>query len=300
MTVPETDSVDRLMVEAADQHRQAERHAALEVDAHLKENGVSFLPWIGDDYDHGFMGRKLLVLGESHYCTWGERTHNLRPTITRKCVQEVLNREKGAPLWPNIEQALLNEERTGGWAPSGGACFWHRLAFYNFVQFAVRDSNTSPTRRQFKDSWHPFKAVIEALRPERVLVCGKRLWSEMEPTPYESTLHDDVYLRDDVQGYCLNDGTPIWCLVIRHPSRGFSWRRWHSVVIAFLKDPSAAALLPSAWKSAKSVSRSRLLSVHQAHSAESAKLEKAERRPPLADSDTGSEAETFRGRRVDS
>jgi hypothetical protein len=149
----------------------------------------------------------------------------------------------GAPLWPNIEQALLNKERVDGWAP-GGAEIWAHLAFYNFVQSPVHDANTRPTRKQFVESESSFKAVIEALRPERTIICGRsRLWPNMPPTPHDLGERHDFFLRSDLQAYCLDDGTPVWCIAIGHPSRGFSWRRWHKVIVAFLKDPAKAVPL---------------------------------------------------------
>lgn len=49
-------------------------------DKELQEAGVKFLPFVGEDYDQGIsfdeegklvlegQGKKVLVLGESHYC----------------------------------------------------------------------------------------------------------------------------------------------------------------------------------------------------------------------------------------
>jgi hypothetical protein len=217
---------------------------SVEQDVRLSKNGVFFLPWIGEKYGDGFRERKLLILGESHYDTWNGQRHILEGTFTRECVQEVLDRERGAPLWPYVEQALLNEERSSGWAPSGGLILWRQIAFYNFVQSPVRGgAQQSPTEQQFADSKRPFRAAIEELRPDRVLVCGYRLWNHMEETPHELNLHNRTYLHDDIQGYCLTDGSPIWCLAMKHPSIAFSWRRWHPIITAFLKDPADAAPL---------------------------------------------------------
>ena len=29
---------------------------------------VKFRPWVGTNYKKGFQGKKILILGESHYC----------------------------------------------------------------------------------------------------------------------------------------------------------------------------------------------------------------------------------------
>jgi hypothetical protein len=207
------------------------------LDDLFKSNGIFFLPWIGHDYERGFCGRKFLVLGESHYAQWGDAVHDLEATFTRECVSEVVNRTDGARFWKNLEQALVNEHRLGGWCPSGGPALWHQLAFYNFVQFPIfAGPRVSPSYQQFNESLHAFTALIETLRPERVLVCGKRLWQNMDSTKLK--------LHDDVEAYQLSDGSPVWCLAIDHPSSGrFSWGKAHQLIKTFLNEPRDAAAL---------------------------------------------------------
>lgn len=216
----------------------------VDFDAKFNANGVRFLPWIGPNYSTGFKGKKLLVLGESHYDTYeddkGEvRKHRLGKTYTRKTVEdEVIKRRAGARFWQNLEQMLTNEFRINGWPPSGGKSLWRQFAFYNFVQTPVSGgSRTPPTWYQFESSNEPFRAIIECLKSERVLVCGHRLWSHMKECP------PALYKADHIQGYELQGGQVAWCLAIHHPSSAFSWSRWHRALCAFLEDPASAASL---------------------------------------------------------
>ena len=147
-----------------------------------------------------------------------------------------MNRQYGARFWKNIEQALLNERREAGWCPGGGLALWNQLAFYNFVQFPLEKSRQSPTEQQFNDSVPGFGSALETLRPERVLICGKRLWQQMDFTQVE--------LNDSVQAYRLSDGFLVWCLAIVHPSSGrFSWGHAHGLITTFLNEPKDAATL---------------------------------------------------------
>jgi hypothetical protein len=184
------------------------------------DHGVSFLPWIGHQYEGGLNGRRFLVLGESHYGTWGGKKHILGHECTRECMEEVLARADGvAPFWRTVEQALLDEDRINGFAPGGGKPLWDKLVLYNFVQSPVSGgARARPTPKQFADSRKPFRAVLEQLRPERVWVAGKRLWEGMEPIPneHESSIHYNV------RAYDLDDATKAWCLVTSHPSRGLA------------------------------------------------------------------------------
>jgi hypothetical protein len=67
-------------------------------DERLLKNKVFFLPWIGGSYTKGFTGRKLLILGESHFTDWKEGKagqvvrHVLDNKQTRDCINETINR----------------------------------------------------------------------------------------------------------------------------------------------------------------------------------------------------------------
>jgi hypothetical protein len=213
----------------------------LEYDDLFESAGVYFLPWIGNGYHGGFRGHRLLVLGESHYAEWDDadevkRAHHCGQTFTRERISEVCDLREGAQFWRYLEQILLNEDRESGWPPNGGAGLWDQFALYNFVQSPVPSgARRSPTNEQFAKSRPQFRAVLEGLRPERVLVCGKRLWREMEPT--------DLQVRDDVRAYRLHDGSLAWCLAIVHPSAGqVSWRDTHQLLKAFIDEPELASV----------------------------------------------------------
>lgn len=214
-----------------------------QLDADLLGLGVRFLPWIGQRYELGFGGQRLLILGESHY-PWEdddrELTDPLPPEVTRDCVSGVITREVWVgDFWKYLEQAHLNVQR---WemAPNGDE-FWQSIAFYNFVQVPVGTGpRQAPRWCEFVDARSAFRAVIQALKPERIVVCGKRLWGAMEDTP------GDLFLHNDIQGYRLPTGDVAWCLATVHPSSGrYSWRRLHPVIDAFIADPRRAQAILS-------------------------------------------------------
>jgi hypothetical protein len=75
-----------------------------QLDTYLTAHGVRFLPWIGNRYEFGFRGRRLLILGESHY-PWEDEERNLAdplpPEVTRGCVHGVVIREPGLAAFGN-------------------------------------------------------------------------------------------------------------------------------------------------------------------------------------------------------
>jgi hypothetical protein len=203
-----------------------------DLDAALLAQGVAFLPWLGSRYETGFRGRRLLVLGESHY--WSDY-QPMTPESTRDCVRDVIKRADWVNnFWKFLEQAHLNVERHE--MAASGDEFWNAIAFYNFVQVSVGEGpRQAPSWDNFVAAREPFAAVIAALKPERIYVCGKRLWGSMDDTP------EDLFLHDDLQGYRLPSGKVAWCLARVHPSSGrYSWRRVHQVIDSFLVDPRSA------------------------------------------------------------
>jgi hypothetical protein len=113
------------------------------LDDLFKSSGIFFLPWIGNEYEQGFCGRKFLVLGESHYAHWDAAVHDLPPTFTRECIQEVVSRQDGARFWKNVDQALLNERREGGWCPGGGLPCGTNLLFISLSSFQLPQARAS-------------------------------------------------------------------------------------------------------------------------------------------------------------
>lgn len=205
----------------------------------LLQAGVRFLPWIGNQYENGFInGHRFMILGESFYNYWDGGNHPIRNNFASLCIQEVIDRGDCANFWKTIEQALLNEKREDGFAPSGCKNLWNRLAFYNFVQREINGgARIRPRLIDFRDSYDAFRVVLNYLRPNRVWVCGHILWDTIQRIENVNIPH---HCR--IKAYHLDDGTQVWFLRTVHPSSGvFSWRREHPVIMSFLEDPQQAA-----------------------------------------------------------
>jgi hypothetical protein len=81
------------------------------LDADLSAQGVRFPPHVGLRYEHGYKGRRFLMLGESHYRYWhnGILHADFSRTFTRDCVQEAIERRAGAKFWPVAEATRRND-----------------------------------------------------------------------------------------------------------------------------------------------------------------------------------------------
>lgn len=212
------------------------RPARKNLDETLKSQGVRFFPWIGKLYDKGFKGKRLLILGESCYYKPSEVSKpgaQFTPAqFTRYCVEKYgKGRDpRNTRLWRNLEQACLD-------SPSDEtSCkrFWDSVAFYNFIQVRLPGQRCRPPQNQFKKAWDPFRAVINALRPERVLVCGKGLWNGMDDCERSANGGDNA-----VQAYRLSGGQHAWCLATFHPCCGgrYKPKKLHPVIKQFIRRP---------------------------------------------------------------
>ena len=180
-----------------------------------------FLPWVGARYLE--QPTRLLILGESHYSADTPDRH-----CTIDCTQAYIDGWNHR-FWTNLMQIVRGRPH---WEIARSD-FWADVAFYNYIQEVVGDSpGIAPTDGMFASAAAPFQAVLERLRPQRILVLSARLWDQLatrgEAGP-KLAFGDSV--RDTLV-YRHAGGTALasW---IPHPSR-ISWSPWHPLVPALL------------------------------------------------------------------
>jgi hypothetical protein len=87
---------------------------------------MTFRPWIGSEYGTGgFRGKRVLILGESHYewAGWSQAVDRIED-VTNFCVREQLDGRETKAFWTNIVIAFLNQHPTldnkrSFWQPTG-------------------------------------------------------------------------------------------------------------------------------------------------------------------------------------
>ena len=207
---------------------------------------VNFLPFVGEKYEEGIRGKKILVLGESHYCgdldcskcPKCERA-NMQPCcrdITKDVMHEYIINYSGE----KYEQTFLCFER----AFSGKVLktqeereeFWNHVAFYNYIQNAQSGPRRTPHIANPEDCAEAFKTILETLMPDAVIVWGDRLYK---------VLPDWGGTRSELQ-LANGDTTPVWTYTIKgkqipamavpHPScpRGKNRMRWYAFYEQFI------------------------------------------------------------------
>ena len=178
----------------------------------------SFQPWRGDHYDE----TKLLLLGASAY-SWRDENDKLchpTPDLPTEIIGEILELDNFGSVNYNMSfMKMLSRGLAGEEEPSKKLLrrVWQRVAFTNYVGGTTGEGpGTPPTPAMWeaaKRAFHP--DILNELRPRRIIVIGKVMWSKMPKA--------DVYMTGDVKGYSLEDHSVAVCWAL--PARGLSWTR---------------------------------------------------------------------------
>jgi hypothetical protein len=185
---------------------------------------VNFMPFVGRSYGyHSAFAIPVLVLGESHYTATSRKS--FPSSFTRDVMDDVISGEEWK-FFTRVSETFRGERSVDP------RTFWNSVAFYNFIQTVIK-KNTRPTAQMWRDAERPFLEVLEALRPRLVAIFGFQTW---ENTPCHGRNAKPItHLGHEVPCYEFGCGDS-WSLApkLRHPSRGFSPKQWHAVILKSL------------------------------------------------------------------
>lgn len=214
----------------------------------MELNYINFRPHVGNNYTTtGFRGKKILVLGESHYCK-NELCENGRCfpicrkelmkddcfSQTEDVVDGFVHYYDGSKYYQTFlcfERAVLGKELTQEEREE----FWEGVIFYNYLQY----SQPGPRRPVVQESWRQseqaFHQLLETYLPDYIIAWGVRLYNSM---PYWDGVKSLITVdgeSTDVWTYTIK-GKSIPMIKVRHPSTptGKNWGYWHKFYQAFL------------------------------------------------------------------
>ena len=192
---------------------------------------VFFKPWVGKDYfEQGYSGKKILVLGESHYC--GEYSNcgkcgNLNiendecRNFTTRVVKLFLNYKQGEEEfegWMNTYTRFTNVFHGKQVDVETLLQFWDSIVFYNYVQYSTPGPGKSPQKNEFIDSKTAFFEVLKEYKPDVIIVWGFRLWERLP----DNGTYAGFDISNDPNGECYYyevDDKKILAYAVYHPSR---------------------------------------------------------------------------------
>lgn len=206
-------------------------------------SNIFFQPFVGKDYaSGGIFGKRIMVLGESHYCDEGCadcgdcRLHRECMNFTQNVFGDYLDENKGRENWMRtflkFERSLVGEETDQAMRLK----IWDSVVFFNYLQVAMGGPREAGTGEQYRQAGLAFFEMLEKFQPEYVILWGKRLWDN---TPGERWQEGEDIVVDGCASatgsYSLCNGKRVKAMAVNHPSVGYSWDYWYRVIQAFLK-----------------------------------------------------------------
>ena len=222
------------------------------LDVHFKsiQPQLHWLPWVGKNYLNSPQGKRLLLLGESHYVPDDEdESGYLKDTWTRDFIRKEGLKQPhwymGNPINPlirNTEKAIMNSDII---TDDSKIKIWQSVSFYNLVQklLSSRKGEHRPIDEDFDHGWDVFFKIVDFLKPDTCIVLGKsscgRLgyhlnnnetgWDRMIP---------EFYSKEKIINLS-KDGYKLKLIFIKHPSSYFSWKNWAGFLELHLADKIA-------------------------------------------------------------
>lgn len=195
---------------------------------------IRFEPWKGEKYQTGgIFEKKILVIGESFYCSEEEAV----ATLTKKVVTDYLairngeireNKGEWTNTYLKFERSLVGEVTT----PERSREIWDSIAFYNFLQVPMSGARESGATIDYINAEKAFFEVLNVLQPDLIIVWGVgKLFNNL---PEDRWIWGDLL---DVDGweikngyYQLDNEKKVRCIAVYHPSTGYQWDWWHKVI----------------------------------------------------------------------
>ena len=203
---------------------------------------IFFSPRIGKDYARGgIFGKKILAVGESHYCGSGcadcgecgkhPECSDFTTKVVNWCLDSSVEREGWMNTYLKFGRSLVGKETT----PLESRKMWDSIAFYNFLQVAMRGAREAGTNQQYRAAAEPFMQVLEELQPDVLIVWGVRLWNNLPNRNWTDGPKVSVDGYDVQNGYyTLPSGKKVKVVCVYHPSVGYDWSFWYKVIENFI------------------------------------------------------------------
>ena len=136
---------------------------------------VFFQPFVGKDYTTGgIFGKRIMVLGESHYCDEGctdcgnVANHRECRTFTNGVVGDYLNEDKTRERWMStflkFERSLVGHETDC----QERQRIWQSVMFYNYLQVAMGGPRKAGTEAEYRQAEEAFFSVLDQYRPQHL------------------------------------------------------------------------------------------------------------------------------------
>ena len=199
--------------------------------------GLTWHPWVGARYPTRGAGKKLLIVGESHYVPASRKDlevalqeYNQQKSSTRDVIFESpVMRDFPNKTLSNITKLLFADAEV---VPS---VFWGNVAYYNFVQRPMNYQVVErPKPEDFAHGWEVFEAVVEILEPAYCVFIGVEAANSFcghlqrrDPSLQGVSKVEKVGRTWGRRAAISVAGKSIELYFVQHAGKYFSWERWN-------------------------------------------------------------------------
>jgi hypothetical protein len=188
-----------------------------------------FTPWVGrnwSEHTNPIEGRKLLILGESHYESDGKMLGQKYADGTLETFEKYVLGDQTLPFFTKIMQTISGRKKSA-MTRDEIRDVWESVVFYNYVPvYVAQGPRESPTNEMFELGVEPFNQIMKQYLPEIVVVCGHRLWWWL--------LRGQHFIGEPSEIDTFEIG-PALALKMQHPSTAFSSEKWHGIIQEHLR-----------------------------------------------------------------
>jgi len=193
-------------------------------------------PWIGENYNDGFDGKKILLMGESLYTNCDEEKviRMVRSFIANG--KDKLRRQLARVLVGHTPSS--SEERE---------LIYSHVAHNNYIQDYKQTKAIQTLPTGLVESNYPkFRQLLITLQPDVVLLCSKRVYQPLfnimsDEEGYSTKLHEIMYTDNKKHTirtwYATISGKQIQFIGTFHPSTpGYDTILWHHLFKSCIKN----------------------------------------------------------------
>ena len=210
----------------------------------IKNDGLSWLLWIGDEYCE----TNLLVVGESNYADQDTpdedaKSAGLRVKQNHKFTRGVVScfcvcRKRKNQTFDGIGFVLQSGSR---YLIEESVKVWRRIAFMDLVQIPMlgkgwgKVARNRPSMEAMEDGWCVLRKVVEILKPKAILFVGCSTVTAVKAKKRQRKfgISELQLSKKDKRGIlAMNDGCKIPFYVMPNPGSayGFSKNEWQKIV----------------------------------------------------------------------
>ena len=213
-----------------------------------KVNGLTWLPWVGEQYptEH----QRLLVLGESHYCYGNHSPQELEhfPKETMEVVKDYAEKGRDAGNQYKTYETMDNVLRQVFYPQASRQEIWSKIAYMNIVQKCMDNNQSRPHWEDFLNGWQEVLQVINIIRPNLCLcfsldkMHNRVNFNRLEEFKHQMSFKFSIRPTQDTQmrisrcivatpgGIVIDDTREIPVIFVQHASRIRDIQGWSNVI----------------------------------------------------------------------